>query len=400
MKKFVTLICLLCCFISVFAVGTTAEKREITVYNWGQYIGTGEDGSIDVIAEFEKATGISVNYITFDSNETLLTKLEMGGSGYDVIIPSDYMIEMLIKRDMLEKLDFNNIPNYKNIPETYRNKPYDPKNEYSVPYTFGAVGIIYDKTFVTEKVDSWEILWDDKYAGNILMFDNSRDAFAIAESMLGYSYNTHNEKELEACYELLLKQKGVLQGYVMDQIFDLLESGEAIIGPYYAGDYMTMHAENPNLEFCYPKEGFNYFVDAMCIPKGTKHKAEAEAFINFMCDPEIAGRNADAIGYATPVEGAKAYLDEEWANSPVAYPDEETLERSQMFLGLPVDTARHMDELWTRLKAGDKAENVTLPGMIAGLVVAVAILAFVVYYIIRTRQKKALYQEDIVKKSK
>lgn len=351
LKKIVSFFFVLCTLIAIFSVVTPAAQRTVTVYNWGQYIGTGEDDTIDVIAEFEAKTGIKVNYITYDSNETLWTKLEMGGSNYDVIIPSDYMIGRLIANDMLEKINFDNVPNYANIPDAYKSLDYDPNNEYSVPYTFGTVGIIYNTKYVTKEITSWESLWDPDYAGYTLMFDNARDAFGIAELRLGYDLNTEEPAEFEECYKLLLEQKPVLQSYVMDQIFDLLESGEAWIAPYYAGDYMTMSETNPDLAFCFPDEGFNYFVDAMCIPKGAKNKTEAEEFINFMCDPEIAGRNADAIGYATPVDGAKEYLDEEWANSPVVYPSEEVLKNGRTFNALSTEANQKMDELWTRLRA-------------------------------------------------
>lgn len=395
---------------SAFSLVTPAAQRTVTVYNWGQYIGNGEDDTIDVIAEFEAKTGIKVNYITYDSNETLWTKLEMGGSNYDVIIPSDYMIGRLIANDMLEKINFDNVPNYKNIPEAYRGLDYDPTDEYSVPYTFGTVGIIYNTEFVTEEITSWESLWDPAYEGYVLMFDNARDAFGIAELRLGYGLNTEEPSEFDECYKLLLQQKPVLQGYVMDQIFDLLESGEAWIAPYYAGDYMTMAESNPNLEFCFPEEGFNYFVDAMCIPKGAKNKAEAEEFINFMCDPEIAGRNADAIGYATPVDGAKEYMDETWANSPVVYPSAEVLENGRTFNALSNEANQYMDKLWTDLKvmegsssetdsvgaSSDKYDYMRLVFAVGGAAVG----ALVTWFFLRREYKKRLYDDSSLRKGK
>ena len=232
-----------------------AAPNTINVYNWGQYISDGTDGYIDINAAFEEATGIHVNYMTFDSNETMYTKLKTGGSSYDVIIPSDYMVGRLIDEGLLLPLNFDNIPNYQYMDEAYKNTAYDPDNLYSVPYTWGTVGIIYNSAYVDEEdVGSWDLLWNSKYAGKILMFDNPRDAFAIAESMLGYSLNTRDEDELRAAAYKLIEQKPLVQAYVMDQIYDKMERGEAWIAPYYAGDYLMMVGENEDLRFCFPEE--------------------------------------------------------------------------------------------------------------------------------------------------
>ena len=399
LASILTLTLIAALFTAVPALPAKAETVTINVYNWGQYIGVGEDGTIDVNAEFTKRTGIKVNYTTYDSNETMLTKLETGGSSYDIIIPSDYMIERLIKKDMLEKLDFSNIPNYKYIDDLYKNTSYDPNNEYSVPYTYGTVGIIYNTKYVTKPVDSWSILWDADYKDKILTFDNPRDLFAIAEFLLGIDVNTTDEADYESCYNKLLEQKPILQQYVMDQIFDAMINESAWIAPYYAGDFVTMHEDNPDLAFCYPKEGFNFFIDAICIPKGCEHKAEAEAYINFLCDPEISGRNMDAIGYATPIPEAKEYLSEEFANSDVVYFDEATAANSKMFADLPDATFQLMNDYWSKLKVGgsvtvDDDGNVNVEGrsytvyIIIGAVIA-AIIAAVV--IIRMRKNK-LYE--------
>ncbi|MCQ2420358.1 MAG: ABC transporter substrate-binding protein, partial [Clostridia bacterium] len=279
MKKAVSLLLILCLLICAFPMTVSAAANEITVYNWGQYISDGTDDSLDVIAAFEEATGIKVNYLTFDSNESMYTKLKTGGTTFDVIIPSDYMIGKLIEEDMLEPLDFTNIPNYQYIDETFKDQSYDPDNRYSVPYTWGTVGLIYNTNYISEQdAESWSCLWNTNYAGKILMFDNPRDAFGIAEKMLGYSLNTTDPNELRECADLLAIQKELVQQYVMDQIFDKMERGEAWAAPYYAGDYLTMVEENPDLGFSYPKEGFNIFIDACCIPKGCKNKAGAEAF--------------------------------------------------------------------------------------------------------------------------
>ncbi|MGN1095785.1 MAG: ABC transporter substrate-binding protein, partial [Eubacteriales bacterium] len=234
------------------------------VYNWGEYISDGSDGTLDVIAEFEKLTGIDVEYTTFDSNESLYAKLKSGSANYDVIIPSEYMISRLAESGMLYKLDMSNIPNFdKYVDSAYKNLEYDTKNEYSVPYTWGTVGIIYNTKYVAEEdVTGWDMLWNEKYAGKILMFDNSRDAFAIALRKLGYSTNTTSEDEIRAAADELSKQKGVVQAYVMDKIFDKMQDENAYIAPYYAGDFLTMHEKNPNLAFLFPPEGTNLFVDA------------------------------------------------------------------------------------------------------------------------------------------
>lgn len=330
----------------------TGEDVTINVYNWGQYIAEGDEGSIDVIAAFEKAyPNIHVNYTTYDSNETMYSKLKTGGIAVDVIIPSDYMIARLIDEDMLLPLNFDNIPNYQYVDEAYRNTAYDPDNTYSIPYTWGTVGIIYNTKYVdAADVGGWELLWNEKYAGKILMFGNSRDAFGIAEELLGYDINTTDDAELQAAARKLTEQKPLVQQYVMDEIFDLMENEEAWIAPYYAGDYLTMAAENENLAFCHPSQGFNLFIDAICIPSCCKNKEAAEIFINFLCDPEIAGGNMDWIGYGTPISAAKEYMDEDMVASAVAYPSDEVLARGSTFLFLPMEVNQRMEELWLQAK--------------------------------------------------
>lgn len=387
MKKriFAWLLCLVL-LVSALPCAAQAADSEITVYNWGQYISDGTDDSLDVIRAFEEATGIKVNYMTFDSNESMYTKLKTGGASYDVIIPSDYMIAKLISEDMLEPLDFSNIPNYQYIDEAFRNQAYDPENLYSVPYTWSTVGLIYNRKYIPdEEAESWSCLWNSKYSGKLLMFDNPRDAFAIAESMLGYSLSTEDATELKNCADLLAQQKPVLQAYVMDQIFDKMERGEAWAAPYYAGDYLTMVEENPDLGFSHPKEGYNIFIDAMCIPKGCKNKAGAEAFINFLCDPEISAANLDYIGYSTPESAAKEYLDEAVTSSPVAYPDAETLSRSESFAELGIEATQTMNDLWLSVKTS--GSNTTLYLVLTLAAVAAVILFFIVSGALRARKK-------------
>lgn len=333
----------------------SSKKTTLYVYNWGQYISEGDDGSLDVIAAFEEAyPNIRVQYSTYDSNEIMYSKLSNGGITVDVIIPSDYMIGRMVQEGMLEELNFDNIPNYQYIDDSFKNTSYDPENKYSVPYTWGTVGIIYNTKYVDEAdVTGWELLWNEKYAGKILMFDNSRDAFGIAEYLLGYDVNTTDEAELQACAAKLAEQKPVVQQYVMDQIFDAMENEEAWIAPYYAGDYLTMVEENPDLAFYRPTaQGYNMFIDAMCIPTCCQEKEAAEAFINFLCSPEISSANMEFLGYSVPSTAAKELMDPEVAGSEVAYPDADTLTTGTSFNFLPEETSRYMESLFMEVRNG------------------------------------------------
>lgn len=333
----------------------SSKKTTLYVYNWGQYISEGDDGSLDVIAAFEEAyPNIRVQYSTYDSNEIMYSKLANGGITVDVIIPSDYMIGRMVQEGMLEELNFDNIPNYQYIDDAFKNTSYDPENKYSVPYTWGTVGIIYNTKYVDEAdVTGWELLWNEKYAGKILMFDNSRDAFGIAEYLLGYDVNTTDEAELQACAAKLAEQKPVVQQYVMDQIFDAMENEEAWIAPYYAGDYLTMVEENPDLAFYRPTaQGYNMFIDAMCIPTCCQEKEAAEAFINFLCSPEISSANMAFLGYSVPSTAAKELMDPEVAGSEVAYPDADTLTTGTSFNFLPEETSRYMESLFMEVRNG------------------------------------------------
>ncbi len=330
-------------------------KITLNVYNWGQYIADGSDDSLDIIAEFEaRYPNIHVNYSTYDSNEIMYTKLASGGITVDVIIPSDYMVARLIEEDMLLPLDFDNIPNYQYIDEEFRNMAYDPENRYSVPYTWGTVGIIYNTKYVDEAdLTGWELLWNERYADKILMFDNSRDAFGIASYLLGYDVNTTDEEQLRQCAAKLAEQKPLVQQYVMDQIYDLLENEEAWIAPYYAGDYLMMAENNPDLAFFLPEnQGFNLFTDAMCIPKCAREKEAAELFINFLCDPEIAAANMDWVGYSVPLSAAKAYMDPDMVSSPVSYPNKELLSHGSSYSYLLPKVTRFVENLFLEVRIG------------------------------------------------
>ncbi len=372
MKKFlISLLCILISLLLVIFIGIapqTEVKAEtldtsrllgnydvpelrgtsINVYNWGEYISNGSEGTVDVVTEFEKLTGITVNYTMFAANEDLYAKLRGGGVTYDVIFPSDYMIERMATEGMLEKIDFNNIPNYRFIPENYKDLYFDPNNEYCVPYTGGMVGIIYNTKMVDEVPDSWDVLWDERYKDNILNFNNPRDAFATAQYLLGSSVNNENSEEWEAAADKLIEQKPLIQSYVMDEIFVKMESGEAAVAPYYAGDFLAMQEVNPDLAFAYPKEGTNIFVDAMCIPKGSKNKAAAELFINFMCEPEVALQNAEYLCYLCP---NTAVLEDDrysYKDSPVLYPEMEL--HTEYFRNLDRETLDLLFQLWEKLK--------------------------------------------------
>ena len=348
-------IALLCGFGYIFLAPHTQETVTLNVYNWGQYIADGSDGSMEVINEFEKRyPNIKVNYSTYDSNEIMYSKLANGGITVDLIIPSDYMVARLIEEDMLLPIDYSNIPNYQYIDENFRNTAYDPENKFSVPYTWGTVGIVYNTKYVDEAdLTGWELLWNEKYAGKILMFGNSRDAFGVAQYLLGYDVNTTDEAQLRACAELLKQQKPVLQQYVMDEIFATMQNEEAWIAPYYVGDILTMMDENENLGFYLPEnQGFNLFIDAMCIPKCAKEKEAAETFINFLCDPEIAGANMDWISYSTPLTAAKEYMDPDVVSSPISYPSQEILKNGSSYAFLPEETSRFVESLFMEVRNG------------------------------------------------
>lgn len=332
------------------------DNIQINVYNWGEYISDGsEEGTLDVNAEFTNLTGIKVNYTNFATNEELYAKLKNGGSSYDIIIPSDYMISRMIKEDMLEPLDLEKIPNFKYIMDKFKTSEYDPKSEYSVPYTWGTVGIIYNSALVDETDIDWDILWNEDYANNILMFDNPRDAFAIAETMLGYSLNTEKPEELQKAADLLKQQKKFVQAYVMDEIFDKMGAGEALVAPYYAGDALTLLNEYEDLSFVIPESGTNLFVDAICIPKGSPNKEAAEMYINFMCEPDIAYATTEFIGYATPNSGAYEKLDDEIKNDGFSYPDDEFLNtKTTVFKNLSDEANLQMQTLWTEMKSAEE----------------------------------------------
>ncbi len=366
------------------------QNVSLNVYNWGEYISDGSEGSADVNAEFEKLTGIKVNYSTFATNEELYAKLQSGAVSYDIIIPSDYMIARMIREGLVQKLDLSQIPALSNIDPTYMNAAFDPTGEYSVPYTWGTVGIIYNTTRVSEPVDSWDILWNENYKGDILMFSNPRDALMIAEKKLGYSMNTTDESEIRAAFEELKKQKPLVQSYVMDEIFDKMGSGEAAVAPYYAGDAITMIDDNPDLAFVSPKEGTNTFIDSICIPADASNVQAAHMYINFLCEPEVAAANIEAIGYSTPNTAAFALLDEEAQNSPISYPSQEIMDKAETFLVLPDEVNTLVDQLWTSLlstsaAADERSQN---GNSVVPIVVVLAAAVGVAAWVMLSKKKK------------
>ena len=364
------------------------KGTSINVYNWGEYIADGSDGTMDVNKEFEKRYGIKVNYTTYDSNENMYNKLKSGGANYDIVIPSDYTIAKLVQEDMLAELDFSNIPNSKYILDKYKGLYYDPDNKYTVPYTVGMVGLIYNTKVVKEEVDSWSILWEEKYEGKILMFNNPRDTFGIAQCLLGQSVNTTDLKEWDAAIELLKKQNPLVSSYVMDEVFNKMEQGDAALAPYYAGDFLTMYDINPDLAFCYPKEGVNFFVDAMCIPKNAENKEAAELYINFMCEEEIAIENANYICYASPHKLVLESDDYDLKGNEILYPDESQMPKTQIFGNLDYDTQQYMTMLWNELKIEG---NSNLDAYIGLSVSVVLVISYLVYKFLKKKKREAYY---------
>lgn len=374
----------------VFLFKKDKPNVTINVYNWGEYISDGTDGTLNINEEFTKRTGINVNYSTFQSNEALFAKMQGGGTKYDVIIPSDYMISKMIEKDMLRKIDFENIPNFSYIDDSFKNPKYDPTNEYSVPYTWGTIGIFYNKKMVDESEEeiNWDILWNKKYSGKILMFDNPRDSFAISQIRLGIPLNTLDHKDWEYVAQDLRNQKPLVQSYVMDQIFDKMGNGEAALAPYYTGDAALLIQRNQDIGFVIPKIGTNKFIDAMCIPKDSEHPIEAQKYINFLCDPDIALENIRYIGYSSPETEVKNKLDPQISNSKIYYPDEEILKNSQVFTSLPDEITSLIDNLWVTVKTG---------GFGNPYILLAVILCFLTLYLFIIFYKKAKYKNSIKK---
>lgn len=409
MKKHITRLLLVCLLMAIFVPAfSSCEKADETltlyVYNWGEYISDGSDESVDANAEFEKyckevlGITVKVNYSTFASNESMYSKVSSGSTKYDVIIPSDYMIERMIKEDMLEPLNLSKIPNYQYIDEAFKgeNIYYECGREelYSVPYFYGMIGIIYNTSIVDEndeQIGSWDLMWDDEYAGDILQFNNSRDAFGTAQYKLGLDVNDEDETKWRLALDELLKQKKILQGYVMDEIFNKMQSGSAAIAAYYAGDYLSMYENNEDLAFFYPQEGTNSYIDAMCIPKNAQNKDLAHEYINFMCSHDIAMANALYTYYASPVTTVvedPEYQDEmgEYAID-ILYNQADDVP-SQAYLNLSAEALTMQNVLWEELKAKSSIGT----GIYIGCGVILGVLAVIgIYQLVRKRRWAKLY---------
>lgn len=387
--------------------GGSGDVKTLYVYNWGEYISDGSEGSYDTNAEFEKwyektyGEKVKVNYSTYASNEDMYAKLSAGAAAYDVVIPSDYMIARMITEGMLRKINKENVPNleYVNLEMLFGDDDpyYDPTNEYSVPYTYGTVGIIYNTTRVSkEDIGSWDLMWNEKYKGDILQFNNSRDAFMTAQLLLGYSVNSDNDEEWVAALNKLLAQKEIVQGYVMDEIFNKMENGSAAISAYYAGDFFTMYGDNEDLAFFYPKEGTNIYVDAMCIPTCSQNPELAERYINFMLSEDAAIANAEYICYASP--NRLVYENEEYIAAmeelhedamSILYNDIFNI-KTEYYYNLSPEQLERVNELWEELKIESPISTSII--VLAAAIVA-ALVAFLVFFALRKRRRKKLVRE-------
>ena len=407
MKKFFFVLLSLLLLCALASCGESSEKENVlNVYNWGEYISDGSEGSLDVIEAFEDwyydtyGERITVNYTTYSSNEDLYNKLASGATGYDVIIPSDYMIDRMVQEDMLLELDFSKIPNYEYILDDFKGLYYDPEAKFSVPYTYGTVGLIYNTKYVSDEdaAEGWELLWNEKYSGNILQYNNPRDAFGTAMYRLGIDVNTPDSAEWQRAFDALVLQRPLIQSYVMDEIYNKMESGEAYISSYYAGDFLFMYQNNDNLSFHQP-DVTNFFIDAMCIPKTSKNPEAANIFINYMLSEEAAVANAETICYASPNrlvlenEEYLAYLSEIHENAvDILYPQDLDFKASfdrYAYRYLDAEMNATMTTLWSQLKIGSSDEISVI--YIIALVEVVALVALVLFFRIRKKRRERYY---------
>ncbi len=376
--------------VGIFSSCSQKKTECINVYNWGEYISDGSDGTLDVNKAFEEATGIKVNYTNYASNEDMYAKLKSGGSSYDIIIPSDYMIARLIEEDMLQKIDTSRLENYGNVSEEYKGKYYDVNDEYSVPYNAGMVGLIYNTEMVDETPDSWSIMWDEKYKDKILMINNPRDAFGIAQFLLGLDINSEDENDLKAAADKLAEQKSLVHAYVMDEVYNLMESGEAAMVPYYAGDFLMMKENNPALEMVYPKEGTNIFVDAICIPKNAQNVDAAMKYIDFLLSEEVALANAEYLYYSCPNSAVLENDEYSLQGDKYVYPSAEIKENTEYFRNLSAEGLQKMNDLWDDLKIGGDSytsDYITLA------VIAVAVVAVVTVRYVKKKKRNKIINE-------
>ncbi len=349
MKKIVALVMAAVTALTLTACGGTntaseGEKVVLNVYNWGDYI------EPELLDRFTSETGIAINYEEYATNEEMVAKLQAGTTAYDVIFPSEYMVEYMKQNNLLKEINYDNIPNYVNIDDRFKNLSYDEEGKYSVPYLWGTLGILYNKTKVKDTVDSWNILWNEAYKGDIVMLDSSRDTIAVALLKLGHSINTKDLAQLEAAKQELIAQKPLVRSYEVDNYKNSMVSGELAFVVTWSGDAMNLMAENEDLEYVIPKEGTNLWFDAVCIPTTSKNQEAAEKFINFLLDPEVAAQNCEYIKYSTPNKAALEFLPEEEVNNPYMYPKEEMKELGEVFLDLG-DFTEEYDRIWTEIKS-------------------------------------------------
>lgn len=415
-KKTIAFLFSLILAISSFAITALADERfskeqmdyyknlglqgtTINVYNWGEYISDGSDDSMDVVSEFERLTGANVNYTNFESNENMYSKLIGGGVSYDVIVPSDYMVERLIDENLLQELDYSNIPNFdKYVRDDCKNLFFDPEQKYSACFNTGTTILIYNKQLVKEKPDSWKVLWDEQYNGKVLMFNNARDAFAVAQLTLGQDLNTDSEQDWFDAANLLAEQRDKVNPvYVMDEVFNLMESGEYAFATYYAGDYVLMKENNDDLDYCFPKEGVNDFYDAFCIPTCSKNKKGAEAFINFMLEPEVSFDNEEFIYYASSNKEVMLNEDSSLYGSEVVYPQQEL--KTQFFRNLPQNILELENNLWSQVKSGSLSTDSTQDKRKIytefSIVMLLAVIVLLAAFINKQRKKKEQDLSDI-----
>ena len=382
--------------------GCASEKTlTLNVYNWGEYISDGSEGTLNVNTAFEAyyyeqtGTRVRVNYTTYASNEDMYNKIRSGATRYDVIIPSDYMIERMIAEGLLRKLNFDNIPNFEYIDPDYRHLFYDPTNEYSIPYAYGMYGIIYNTTLVDEEVTGWDIMWNERYAGQILQFNNPRDAFGTAQYALGIDVNTTDHAEWDRAKDLLSRQKPLVQSYVMDEIFNKMKNGSAAVACYYAGDFLSMYEDNEDLAFVYPEEGTNVYVDAMCIPTCSAQPELAEAYINFLLSEEPAVANAEYTYYATPnrlVRENEEYIECMEEIHPdamdIIYPEAESV-KATFFQNLDPDTLAYENALWESLKIESNVSSWVY--IVSGAIVLALVAMLIVRAAVRKYREKYYY---------
>lgn len=344
MKKIISIFLILIFSVSFVSCSKQVNQGNVVnVYNWGEYIDK------DLLDKFEEETGIRVIYSNFNTNEDLYVKLKNGTSSYDVVVPSDYMIERMKNEGMLRKINWDNVPNISYVDEEYKNHSYDPNQEYSAPFFWGTLGIVYNTELVDEVVDSWSILWNEKYKRNIIMLDSSRDSIGIALKLLGYSLNSTVESELEEAKELLVKQYPLVYAYLVDQTKDIMVNGEAALAVMYSGDAVDAISNNESLAYAVPKEGSNLWFDSMVIPANSRNPENAEKFINFMLQPENAAQNSEYVWYSLPSTAAKELLSDELKDSEVAYPDIHILDNLEVFRD-PGPFVKLYDEIWQAVK--------------------------------------------------